>query len=123
MSISQVTFLVIACIVGAGVLGGLIGWLGEDKPNDKEGETPRSCLYYLLISTAAATTVPLFLTLIQSGISTNVFATGEIKLQDWFVFFGLCVLAAIFAKKYLDTLYEKLLDKLNKTDAKLNRTA
>jgi hypothetical protein len=129
MSLIQVTLSVIACIVGSGVLGGLIGWLGEDttannkNASAKESGAPKSCLYYLLLSIGAATTVPLFLTLIQSKISANVFSTGDApKLEDWFVFFGLCVIAAIFAKNYLETLYGKLLDRLNKTDARLNKT-
>lgn len=140
-SISQVAELLIACIVGAGFLGGLVGWMGDNPSKDPKnggGDAPakaaghaasadgtaKPLLYYILLSVGAAATVPLFLTLLQSKICDTIFSAGvDFKLQDWFVFFGLCVLAAIFAKRYLETLYEKLLERLQKTDAKLDRTA
>ena len=140
-SIGQVAASLIACIVAAGLLGGLVGWMGDDPPKDpKNGGgngaakaagraasadgTAKPLAYYIFLSVGAAATVPLFLTLLQSKICDTIFSTGgDFKLQDWFVFFGLCVLAAIFAKKYLETLYEKLLERLQKTDAKLDRTA
>lgn len=131
--------MLIACIVVAGCLGGLVGWMGDEPPKDPKGgggnappkapgssadSTAKPLAYYVLLSVGAAATVPLFLTLLQSKICDTIFSTGDdFKLQDWFVFFGLCVLAAIFAKKYLETLYEKLLERLQKTDAKLDRTA
>jgi len=138
-SFGQTAAAVLSCIIIAGILGGLVNYFGQNKPSNDNGEpakgggpknpndlvgpggasaiaTKLPAIYYILLSIAAASTVPLLLYLIQSKISDAIFKDDfATELQSWFVFFGLCVLAAVFAQKYLEAVYAKLLQEMNQT--------
>jgi hypothetical protein len=107
----------ILMIIGAGVLGGAINlWQAR---NDKES-VPKNCGYYFLLSIAATSTVPLFLSLTKSNLLNNVLAK-DLNPEEWFIFFAVCVVAAIFSQNFLETVSKKLLQKVDQIEQKANK--
>lgn len=143
--VTQTALAVVSCIVAAGFIGGFINYLGQNKPKDGDSKVEENgqasgpdgsdrgsgpatntarppAAYYVLLSTAAAITVPVLLYIIQSKISDSLFKVDlSTDLQTWFVFFGLCVLAAVFAQRYLEAVYAKLLQEINQTKNTANK--
>ncbi len=104
MSTTTIALLVILITVIDGILGGFINYYQSATAAD----SIKSRCYYVLLSIGAAFIVPLFLSLAKSNILTNIFS-AKLNLEDWFVFFGACVIAAIYAKAFLETVSQKFL--------------
>ncbi|MGO9444515.1 MAG: YEATS-associated helix-containing protein [Thiobacillaceae bacterium] len=102
--------------IAAGLLGGIINYFQSRSDSESVSGLP----YYLLLSTCAAFIVPLFLSLAKSQILSNIFSP-TLKLEDWFVYFGACVLVAIYAKSFLETVSKKFLDELKGTSKTANQ--
>jgi hypothetical protein len=92
-------------IILAGLLGGAINLLQARRENEP---TPKHWLYFFLLSIAAAYTVPLFLSLTKSSLLENVL-TSPIKAGDWFILFAVCLIAAIYARGFLESVSNKML--------------
>lgn len=108
--------ILIVISIAAGILGGIINYFQSRG----DGESVNSWPYYLLLSTCAAFIVPLFLSLAKSQILSNIFSP-DLKLEDWFVYFGACVLVAIYAKSFLETVSKKFLEELKGTSKTANQ--
>jgi len=104
--------ILVSLIVAAGLLGGVANYF-MNKPDT-------SWLWHdffksALLGLTAAATVPLFLRTVSSNLMNECLAGDVIA---YFVFFGFCVIAAIFSAKFLQSLADKLLQEVNQVKQK-----
>lgn len=108
---------IIAAVVGlifaAGLLGGSINCLQARKADEV---IPKHPGYYILLSVAAAFSVPLFLSLTKSELLKNVLSSDPLKSEDWFILFAVCLVASIYAQSFLETVSKKLLQKVEQVE-------
>ncbi len=99
--------------IGAALIAGFFGgWINYLRARSPDEAVARHGLYYFLLSGAAAFSVPLFLSLTKSELLKNVLSTTPpLKAEDWFIFFAVCLIAAIYAQTFLDTVSKKVLEK------------
>jgi len=108
------------------IVAGLFGGLGTNylvKPN--EGENRHPILHDLLLGTIAAFSVPLFLYFADSRMlpaTSDGLSLCTVVAHDanrW-VFFGICLLAALFSRRFLTTMGDRILKQVEeaKTEAK-----
>ena len=109
MNVAYTIALAVLVILLAGLLGGAINAL-QTRKADEPG--PKHHAYYFLLSIAAAFAVPLFLSLTKSELLKNVLAAKTV-IEDWFIMFAVCLIAAVFAKSFLETVSEKLLQRMS----------
>jgi len=122
------TCIIIIIMAAAGILGGATNFFilfkrEKKKINEAESqgeEVEESEVWWItlpkciLISLCASFTVPLLFYLLQSdALSLNKYIVKDIipthlPVEIYFYFAGFCVLAAFFAKKFLDDMYKKL---------------
>lgn len=89
--------------VGTGLFGGIINFLLLD-PSQNSGKLKlwRS----LAIGLGAATLVPLFL----QTISSDLINQTQQHPENYLVYAGFCIVAAIFSRRFIDTLGERILN-------------
>ena len=97
------TYLII--MIAAGILGGIINYFFQQEEREEEEQKPSRLTRCVTIGIGASFIVPLFLYIIQSDL---------IKLENSdtskiFVFMGFCLLAAIYSRKFLTTISERIL--------------
>jgi len=98
--------ILLGILVLAGVLGGVVNYLlitEEDRMTKKE------LLKSILIGVAASLLVPLFF----NTISSNIIIESEKEKYKLFVIAGFCLIAAISAKPFIQSISSKLLRDLN----------
>jgi hypothetical protein len=106
-------------IIAIIVFGGLIGGWGAHLltvglPAQTGGEHP-SKLRFFILGVIAAACVPLFLSLVQSGIITEImFNRLNNRAESYLIFAGLCLVAALTARNFLDSLSKRVLRDLEK---------
>lgn len=91
-------FILISTIFVFGLLGGLVNAIRTEKKDYWKS---------LVKGVVAAFLVPIFLEVIKSEIGRNL----NCNLYDYLIFGGLCLIAAIFSDKFIDTIGEKILQK------------
>lgn len=97
---------IIFIIAIAGILGGTANYLTEEK--ETEGGGFALWLNRIIVGTVAAFLMPLFLETISSDILKNILNNTDEAIQDYFVFFGFCLLGAISSRILIKTLTDKL---------------
>lgn len=108
-------------MIGAGILGGVANFLDtrlekERSKNEARWYFARCCALGLLGSFC----VPLFLSIIQSDILERAKSGGT----TLFVFLGFCVLAAFFSRRFVGSVYERVLKlekEVQKTEQKTDK--
>ena len=121
MSLTSNTIYVILMILLAGLLGGAINCLQARKADEP---SPKSWIYYVLLSIAAAFSVPLFLSLTKSALLTHALATTPSPMiEDWFVLFAVCLVAAVFAQNFLESVSSQLMKRMDVVEKETKETA
>jgi hypothetical protein len=104
----------------AGILGGGVNTLQARKADEP---LPKSKGYYFILSIAASFSVPLFLSLTKSELLKNVLSTeAPLKAEDWFILFAVCLVAAIYAQMFLESVSKKLLARVDQVEDKVDNT-
>jgi len=103
------------------VIGGAIGGLAScylRRTSPKQGHSPNksNVFSHICLGIAAAFTVPLFLTLVQSKLAEELFDLEVAKARnnlrvydDWFVYIGICIIAAMSARAFIAALSGEVL--------------
>lgn len=94
-------------IVAAGLLGGAVNAVRASRSN---GQWAKS----LLKGVVAALLVPVFLEIIKSDLGSV--ANPDDPYYNYLVFAGLCLIAAIFSDKFIDSIGERILQKVEKAE-------
>lgn len=93
-------------IIGCGFFGGLINYFR--LINDFK-DSRFVFLKSLLTGLGASGLVPLFL----KTISSDILESSKTNVSDYFVLGGLCLIAAIFSSKFIDSIGERLIKQID----------
>lgn len=105
-------WIFVLLILGGGLLGGFANYfMNRTEAGWKKGDILKS----LVLGVAAAAVVPLFLQTVQSELMSNC-VTGENWYLSCFVFFGFCTLAAIFSARFLTSIADNILKKVDQIE-------
>jgi len=113
-------FFVLAIMIFAGMLGGLINYLFRLENSSTAKWNFKIIFRFAITGIGAASLIPLFLSLGRSSILDDLlnqdpaFETERIK--NYFTFFGFSLLASIYSKAFIENLSSKLIKEVN--DAK-----
>lgn len=107
------TLAIVGIILLAGIFGGLVNYFTVH--NQKEAGSGRKCWEAVLVGIAASFLVPLFLSMISSDLIAN--CRNDDKY--YFVFAGLCLVAGIFSRRFINSIGKKILDQVEKTKEKV----
>lgn len=128
---------VVMIILLGGLLGGTAAYL-VDGANRKEALSAMSetrpirdqpLLRFLLLGLIAAACVPLFLSLVKSGLITSIFSVAApgaalvIPYEDYLIFAGMCLIAAFSARTFIDSVSRQVLRKVESVEEKANVAA
>lgn len=112
-----------------GSFGGLIAKLRSDnrqyrlsralRERDRFVDELGTYLSFILQGAAAALLVPLFLSIVSSDVLTES-ATNSLKLLEYT---GLCILAAVFSRRFIDNLAEKAFEATERLQDEQERAA
>lgn len=95
------TYLILILISFGGILGGTVNYF---QTHSKDEGSFRKYVSCVVIGIAAAFLVPLFLRTISSNL-----ITGSPQPLDYLVFLGICLVAAIFSKRFIYSIGAKVL--------------
>ena len=101
--ITNSLLLVVAIMLGAGILGGFVNFCLTNPDDTPSPNIARS----LVVGTAASLLVPLFLNMISSDLVSQI-KDGDVTKS--FILLGFCLVAAISSTAFIRTLSDKVLD-------------
>lgn len=118
-------WVLLAIIVIAGLLGGWAAYLLDFVSSD-EGPAPlkrHALIRYLVLGVIAAAVVPLFLSVLQSALIESIFKSNAetIPFANFFVFAGFCLVAALSARAFLDTVSRQVMRDVSQAKARAQR--
>ena len=105
------TFIIIIILTSAGFFGGLVNYLQVYVGNNA---TKANFWKSIIVGIAASFLVPLFL----ETISSNLIESSKTSDKDLLVFVGFCLVAAIFSRRFIDTIGERILKKAEEANKK-----
>lgn len=121
--------ILISIILFSALIGGLVSWVFRNDPlseeklpesGNKEVSTQTAKKYplwnSLLVGFAGTIIVPLFLSLGGNGLLKQ----SETDPINYFAFAGFCVLGAIFARDFLNSMGKTLLKRVDDLDKKID---
>lgn len=98
-------------ILLSGAFGGWAAFLTQSRDEAGKTQVERALwLRFLVMGIVAATCVPLFLSLLKSELIAAIFRepTGSTSYDSYLVFAGLCLIAAFSARRFIDSISERL---------------
>lgn len=107
--------LLATIIIVMGSFGGYLNYLHRFDVDEKEKMNKNAVLKYVLLGIGSAILVPAFLKMIASDLIKESSPYDNI---NYLIFSGFCLVAAIFSKRFITTISEKILRDLEKTKAK-----
>jgi ABC-type siderophore export system fused ATPase/permease subunit len=105
----------VGIILLAGIYGGIVNYF--TLYNQKESGSNRKFCGAILAGVAASFMVPLFLSMISSDLIEN----SRKDDKYYFVFAGLCLVAGIFSRRFINSIGKKILDQVEKANEKINQ--
>lgn len=96
-------------MVVIGGFGGLLNYL-HNFDSYSEDSKGKSAIKYILLGIGSAILVPAFLKM----ISSNLLSSND--NNDFLIFAGFCLIAAIFSKRFITTIGEKILEAAKKAE-------
>jgi hypothetical protein len=113
-------YVIAAIIIVAGAAGGYAAYLAEPEQSPPESKS-KTLSRALLLGVLAAACVPLFLSLVQSGLIRTIFAPGSPPsppaFEEYLIFMGLCVVAAVSSRSFIASVTEKVLQQAKEARA------
>ncbi|WP_431245083.1 YEATS-associated helix-containing protein [Flavobacterium sp. P21] len=91
----------------AGAFGGFLNYLNNFDTVEESKNSKLAISKYIFLGIGAAFLVPLFLKMIASNLITIV---NKYDNCNYLIFTGFCLIAAIFSRKFITTLGEKILE-------------
>lgn len=110
MNLDVHIIILILIMLVSGAFGGLLNYLHnfDTSENEKKNTIVRN--KYILLGIAAAFVVPAFLKMISSNL------TSTRENSDYLIFAGFCLIAAIFSRRFITTIGDKILEAAKKAE-------
>ncbi|MEO9802243.1 MAG: YEATS-associated helix-containing protein [Reichenbachiella sp.] len=105
LDIHLLTLISIIAVVGA--FGGLLNYLHNFDTVENDQKNKYAKYRYIFLGIGAAILVPLFLKMISSNLIED---TPEYNNSNYLIFAGFCLITAIFSRRFINTLGEKILE-------------
>jgi hypothetical protein len=119
---------VLVIILVAGLLGGLGAYLVDPVSGRKlRADRANALIRYFILGIIAAAVMPLFLSLVRSGLMKEIFVgdsrttLDELPLESLLVFAGLCLIAAFSARRFIDSVSRQILQRVDRIDQKTDQ--
>jgi hypothetical protein len=119
-----------AVMLGAGALGGTINCLMRRTidvadPTKPDGtQLPvQAKSYYFLLSIAASFGVPFILSFTKSDPLSQVLDITKPDPESWFVLFAICLVVAVYAQTFMESISKKVLDMASQANVKADAAA
>lgn len=97
-------------MLGSGAFGGYLNYLNDFDTLDNEKKIKKDKFKYVLLGIGAAFLIPLFLKMISSNIISSS------QSIDYLVFAGFCLVAAIFSRRFISTIGDRILEAANRAE-------
>src|SRR6266496_103672 len=97
----------IVIMLCAGAFGGYLNYLHNFDTIANEEKDSRIKLKYVLLGIGSAFLVPAFLKMIASDLIKN---SEQYDNISYLIFAGFCLIAAIFSRRFINTIGEKILE-------------
>jgi hypothetical protein len=115
----QEQFWAMTGIIAIIFLGGVFGGWGATVLSKGTAEEGEPKLRFFILGVIASACVPLFLSLVQSGIIDEIMSNrAGNRAESYLIFAGLCLVAALTARNFLDSLSKRVLRDLDKVNDK-----
>lgn len=102
--------ILIAIMIVIGAFGGFLNYLFNFDTTENDQKKNVIIYKYILLGIGAALLVPVFLKMISSNL------TSSKDNNDYLIFAGFCLIAAIFSKRFITTIGEKILESAKKAE-------
>lgn len=102
--------IILVIIIVTGAFGGYLNYLNDFDTSDNDSKNHQSLVKYILLGIGAALLVPAFLKMISSGLANSN------DNNDYLIFAGFCLIAAIFSRRFITTIGEKILEAAKKAE-------
>ncbi|WP_259016618.1 YEATS-associated helix-containing protein [Emticicia fluvialis] len=97
--------IIICIMILCGAFGGFLNYLHNFDTTKNESELDKKvAMKYILLGIGASLLVPAFLKMISSNLITNK------NNEDYLIFAGFCIIAAIFSRRFILTIGDKILE-------------
>lgn len=97
----------LAIMLSVGAFGGYLNYLHNFDTLVEEPKDNRIKLKYVLLGIGSALLVPAFLKMIASDLIKN---PGQYDGINYLIFAGFCLIAAIFSRRFISTIGERILE-------------
>lgn len=108
--------ILIVIMFFSGAFGGYLNYLHNFDTAENESKEKLLVYKYVLLGVGAAFLVPAFLNMISSSLiktpSDNI---------NYLIFTGFCLIASIFSRRFITTISERLLEKVDNIERKANQ--
>lgn len=111
------TLVIIMIITGA--FGGFLNHLHNFDTADNEQQNRRAKYKYIFLGIGSAILVPAFLKMIASDLIKNSKPYDNI---NYLIFAGFCLVAAIFSKRFINTIGDRILEAAKKAETASKET-
>jgi len=102
--------ILIAIMIFVGAFGGLLNYLFNFDTAENDQKKNIIIFKYILLGIGAALLVPVFLKMISSNLASSK------DNNDYLIFAGFCLIAAIFSRRFITTIGEKILESAKKAE-------
>lgn len=103
--------LIMILMIGAGLLGGITNYFRIEQ----EKKDWVSFFKNVLMGVSASVLIPLFLNM----ISSNLLKESALDSSKYFIIFGFCLIASLSSKAFIQTISDRLLNEVKKTNKKV----
>ena len=110
-------WIIIGIILISGIFGGMAGFFTNRSKDQNEW---RSVPKYIILGLAAAFTVPLFLNTISSNLIRD--SLEKQSVENYLILAGFCLIASIYSKKFIETVWQKISERLGKVEEKSEKS-
>lgn len=100
--------ILVLVMLAFGFFGGYLNYLHNFDTNEPSENTERVRNKYIFLGIGAAFIVPLMLNMIQSNLIT--YDDQKCKPESYLIFAGFCLISAIFSRRFITTIGEKILE-------------
>jgi hypothetical protein len=115
----QHLLILLVIIVSVGAFGGILNYLHSFDTLEKDKRNRYVKINYTFLGIGSALVVPAFLKMIASDLIKN---TDKYDNINYLIFAGFCFVAAIFSRRFINTIGEKILETAKQAEKTANES-